>query len=109
MKHMNILKLSAVFAVLSLSALSTSQVALASPEIAKKNNCLACHTLDKRVIGPSIRDMAKKYKGDPGAVSRLVDRVRRGSVGVWGQTPMQAYPDLSQQDAEAVVRWMLDR
>ena len=51
----------------------------------------------------------QKNKGDPGAMSRLTDRVRSGSVGVWGTTPMQAYPDIPQKDVEAVIKWMLDR
>ena len=105
MKMLKPLLISACIAL----CMGSAQIALASPQIAKQYKCLECHVLDKKVIGPSIRDMAQKYKGDPGAMSRLVDRVRSGSVGVWGTTPMQAHPDMPQKDIEAVLKWMLDR
>ncbi len=88
--------------------LSANQVA-ANPQIAKANKCFECHSLDKRIIGPTIREITTKYQGQAGAESRLVEKVRKGSVGVWGTTPMQAYPDMPQKDIEAVVRWMLNR
>ena len=91
-----------------LGVLSVSP-AMASPQIAKANKCFECHSLDKRIIGPTIREIATKYQGQAGAESRLVEKVRKGSVGVWGTTPMQAYPDMPQKDIEAVVRWMLNR
>ena len=94
---------------LLICGISSSNSVLANPQTAKQYKCLECHVLDKKVIGPSIRDIAQKYKGDPGAMSRLVDRVRSGSVGAWGTTPMQGHPDMPQKDIEAVVKWMLDR
>lgn len=83
--------------------------AVANPQIAKANKCFECHSIDKRIIGPTIREIADKYKGQAGAESRLAEKVRKGSVGVWGTTPMQAYPDMSQKDIDAVVQWMLNR
>jgi cytochrome c len=91
-----------------LGVLSVSP-AMANPQIAKANKCFECHSIDKRIIGPTIREISDKYKDQAGAESRLADKVRKGSVGVWGTTPMQAYPDMPQKDIEAVVRWMLDR
>ncbi|MBS1174535.1 MAG: nirM [Burkholderiaceae bacterium] len=102
------LKTSVWTAVALFGILSANQ-AVANPQIAKANKCFECHSLDKRIIGPTIREIATKYQGQAGAESRLAEKVRKGSVGVWGTTPMQAYPDMPQKDIEAVVRWMLDR
>ncbi len=89
--------------------LMISAQASASPQIAKANKCFECHSIDKGIIGPSIRQIAAKYKDQVGAESRLAEKVRKGSVGTWGTTPMQAYPDMPQKDIDAVVQWMLDR
>ena len=105
---MKLLKPALMTALLTLG-IGSAHLAVASPQIAKQYKCLECHVLDKKVIGPSIRDIAQKYQGDPGAMSRLTDRVRNGSVGAWGTTPMQAHPDMPQKDIEAVIKWMLDR
>ena len=82
MKKLKTLMVSTVL----LCGIGASNSVLANPQLAKQYKCLECHVLDKKVIGPSIRDIAQKYKGDPGAMSRLVDRVRSGSVGAWGTT-----------------------
>ncbi len=95
-------------AVLGLG-LSVANSAIASPQLAKQYKCLECHVVDKKVIGPSLRDISKKYKGEPGAVTKLSDKVRSGSVGTWGTVPMQAYPDIPQKDLESIINWMLDR
>ena len=102
------LKTSVWTAAVVLGVLSANQ-AMANPQIAKANKCFECHSLDKRIIGPTIREIATKYQGQAGAESRLAEKVRKGSVGVWGTTPMQAYPDMPQKDIDAVVQWMLDR
>lgn len=94
-----------------LSALLTTTllagVAHANPQLAKANNCFACHSLDKKIIGPSFRDIAKKYAGQPGAETRMMDKTRRGSVGVWGSAPMQPMPDISDADLKALAKWIL--
>lgn len=98
-----------LLAGLAIGAAIHSPMALANPQIAKANKCFECHSLDKRIIGPSFRDIAQKYKNQPGATNYLADKVRKGSVGVWGSPPMQAYPDMPQQDINSVVKWILDR
>ena len=90
------------------TALLTS-VAHANPQIAKANNCFACHSLDKKIIGPSFREMAKKYAGQPGAENKMADRIRRGSVGVWGSTPMQPMPDVSDAELKTLSKWILSQ
>lgn len=67
-----------------------SAMAVDMPEVAKKNNCTACHAIDKKVVGPSFMDVAKKYKGDATAEAKLITKVSKGGAGVWGSMPMPA-------------------
>ncbi len=60
------------------------------PLLARENNCTACHTIDKKLVGPAWRDVARKYKGDPTAPARLLIKVSKGGDGVWGTMPMPA-------------------
>lgn len=84
-----------------------SNVAHANPQLAKANNCFTCHSLDKKIIGPSLRDIAKKYEGQPNADSKIMERIRRGSIGLWGSTPMQAMPDISDVNLKILAKWIL--
>lgn len=96
---------------LSLIAASTlTGLAHAGPtDIAKANKCFSCHSLDKKIIGPSYQDIAQKYAGQAGADIKLADRMRKGAVGVWGSAPMPAYPDISDADLKTVVKWVLSQ
>jgi cytochrome c len=77
-----------------------SAMATDMPDLAKKNGCAACHSIDKKVVGPAWMDVAKKYKGDAGAEARLIAKVSKGGGGVWGATPMPALdPSGKKQDA----------
>jgi cytochrome c len=67
-----------------------SAMAVDMPEVAKKNNCTACHAIDKKVVGPSFMDVAKKYKGDATAEAKLITKVSKGGAGAWGSMPMPA-------------------
>ena len=60
----------------------------AQDALAKKHNCLACHAVDKKLVGPSYQDVAKKYKGDKRAEEKLIGKVKAGGSGVWGTIPM---------------------
>jgi S-disulfanyl-L-cysteine oxidoreductase SoxD len=75
-------------------------------ELARKNNCMACHQLDKKLIGPSLLEIAGKYQGDAGAVARLADKVKNGGGGVWGAIPMPPNA-LREEELSALVRWIL--
>ncbi|MBI2306272.1 MAG: c-type cytochrome [Rhodocyclales bacterium] len=81
----------------------------ASEAIAKKARCVACHALDKKMVGPAYRDVATKYRGDSGAPARLAEKVRAGGSGVWGQVPMMPHPadKISDDDLKAVIGWVL--
>lgn len=71
------------------------------------SGCMACHAKDKKVLGPSFVDIAAKYKGQDGAVDKLVAKVQKGGGGVWGAVPMPPHPTLSGDDARAMVEWIL--
>ena len=73
----------------------------------KKDGCAACHAIDKKVIGPAYQDVAAKYKGDQGAAAKLVDKVKKGGVGVWGQIPMPPNTQTSDADIKSLVDWIL--
>lgn len=81
--------------------------AQASEELAKKHMCLTCHTLDKKLVGPSYHDVAAKYKGDKGAEAKLFDKVKKGGVGTWGQIPMPPNEKVPDADVKALVKWIL--
>ena len=73
----------------------------------QKNGCLACHALDKKVLGPSYREVAGKYAGDQNAAAMLEKKVKAGGVGVWGQVPMPPNPVVSDADLQAMVKYIL--
>lgn len=92
------------------AALAATAIALpvqASEELAKKNNCLACHAADKKLVGPSYKDIAAKYKSDKGAEAKLIDKVKKGGSGAWGAVPMPPNPSVSDADLKALVTWIL--
>ncbi len=76
--------------------------------LAQKSGCLACHSVDKKVLGPSYKDVAAKYKGDKGAEAKLVAKVKAGGSGVWGPMPMPANsPQVKDEDIKTIVQWVL--
>jgi cytochrome c len=80
---------------------------LASPELAAKKNCMACHATDKKIIGPAYKDVAAKYRGQANAPAALAQKVVKGSVGAWGAVPMPANPQVSDAEARQLVQWIL--
>lgn len=77
-------------------------------DLAKRKACLSCHGVDKKIVGPSFREVAQRYKGRPEAAALLVERLKRGSSGNWGPIPMPPNPDLPEADARTLVGWILD-
>ena len=75
--------------------------------LAQKNACLACHQVDKKVVGPAYKDVAKKYAGDKGAEAKLVKKVKEGGKGVWGEVPMPPNAQVKDDDIKAIVHWIL--
>ena len=91
----------------ALGALAAATPALASLELAQKNACTACHAVDKKLVGPAYKEVAAKYKGDAKAEAALFDKVKKGSVGVWGQVPMPPNAHVKDEDIKALVKWVL--
>jgi cytochrome c len=95
--------------VLGLGAFAAAAAlpATAQEELAKKHNCLACHSVDKKVVGPAYKEVAAKYRGDKTAEAKLVEKVKKGGVGVWGQVPMPPNGAVPDADIKALVKWIL--
>lgn len=91
----------------SAALLASAGNALASEALAKKYNCLACHAVDKKLIGPSYKDVAGKYKSDKGAEAKLIGKVKNGSSGTWGQVPMPPNASVPDADIKTLVKWVL--
>jgi cytochrome c len=81
----------------------------ASEALAKKHNCFACHQVAKKVVGPSYQEVAAKYASDKGAQAKLVEKVKKGGVGVWGQVPMPPNAGVPDADVQALVKWILSQ
>lgn len=75
--------------------------------IAKANNCLACHSIETKVVGPAWRDVGKKYTGDAEAKAKLLAKVKQGGKGVWGEVPMPPNPTISDADLQSMVGFIL--
>ena len=81
--------------------------AMADEALAKSKNCMACHAVDKKLVGPSYKDVAKKYGSDAKAVDMLATKIQKGGSGVWGAIPMPANPQVSEADAKKLAAWVL--
>jgi len=76
--------------------------------LAQKSGCLACHSVDKKVLGPAYKDVAAKYKGDKTAEAKLVAKVKAGGSGVWGPMPMPPMgAQVKEADITTIVQWVL--
>ena len=81
--------------------------AWADAQLANKKNCLACHQVDKKLVGPAYKDVAAKYAGDKDAADRLAQKIMKGGSGVWGPVPMPANPQVSEAEAKQLAAWVL--
>ncbi|HXZ48947.1 MAG TPA: c-type cytochrome [Usitatibacter sp.] len=97
----------ALFAALGLSALALPAAAADETALAQKSGCLACHSVDKKVVGPAYKDVAAKYRGDKGAEAKLVAKVEKGGSGVWGAVPMPPNTQVKPADVKTLVEWIL--
>ena len=92
--------------VLALSA-AAAFPAMADQALAQAKNCMACHAVEKKLVGPAYKDVAKKYAGQKDAVDKLAVKIRQGGSGVWGVVPMPANPQVSEADAKKLAAWVL--
>lgn len=89
------------------AAAVVSAPAFADEALAKKSNCLACHAIDTKLVGPAYKEVAAKYAGQKGAVDALTAKILKGSTGVWGAIPMPANTQVSDADAKKLAAWVL--
>lgn len=95
-----------IFTVAALAAF-TSAPAFANLDLAKKNNCMACHAVDKKMVGPAYNEVAKKYAAQKDAAATLAKSIKAGGAGKWGPVPMPAQATLSDGDALKLATWIL--
>jgi cytochrome c len=93
-------------AALALAGTAIALPAKADEALAKKHNCLACHQIDKKAVGPAYKDIAKKYKGQ-NVAAKLEAKVKKGGQGVWGPVPMPPNPAVPDADIKKLVDWIL--
>jgi len=79
----------------------------AGEDLLKKSGCTACHSNDKKVVGPAYVDVAAKYKGDAGAAAKLAEKVKKGGSGVWGPVPMPPNPAVKDDDLKTMITYIL--
>ncbi len=89
------------------SALLMVGTAQANADLAKSSGCLNCHTVDKKLVGPALKDIAAKYKGDPAAADKLAVKIQKGSQGVWGPIPMPPNAKVNDADAKTLAQFIL--
>lgn len=92
--------------LMAVSALMSTS-AFAQADLAKAKNCMACHAVGTKLVGPAYKDVAAKYAGQKGAEDKLVQKVMKGGSGVWGPVPMPANPQVSEAEARSLVKWVL--
>ncbi len=95
----------ALFALFA--AVSISAPALADQALATSKNCMACHAVDKKLVGPSFKDIAKKYAADKAAANTLAAKIIKGGSGAWGPVPMPANPQVSEAESKKLATWVL--
>lgn len=95
----------ALFALVA--AVSVTAPAFADQALATSKNCMACHAVDKKLVGPAFKDIATKYKGDKSAADKLAAKVIKGGSGVWGPVPMPANAQVNEAESKKLVAWIL--
>lgn len=97
----------ALHALALLGAVGVAPLAAASPQLAQQKTCVACHAVQRKLVGPSYKDVAAKYANQPGAADKLADKIVNGGAGVWGAVPMPANPRVSAAEAKQLAAWIL--
>ena len=100
-------KIFALSALVTLALPSLAADQATAMDIAKKNGCLACHALDKKLVGPAWNEVGKKYAGDPAAAEQLVVKVKKGTKGTWGAVPMPPNATVKDADIKVLVDFVL--
>lgn len=93
--------------ICSAALLLSAPAAFASPELARQKLCMGCHTVDKKQVGPSFKDIAARYAGQKDAVPRMAEKIVKGGSGAWGPVPMPANPKVTPEEARQLSSWIL--
>ena len=90
-------------------ALSAAAIApaMADQALAQSKNCMACHAVDKKLVGPAFKDVAAKYAGQKDAADKLAAKIVKGGSGVWGPIPMPANAQVNDAEAKKLATWVL--
>lgn len=86
---------------------SQAAMADAGMDLAKSKNCLACHAVSSKLVGPAYKDVAAKYAGQKDAEAKLVQKILKGGSGTWGAIPMPANPQVTEAEAHTLVKWVM--
>ena len=92
---------------IALFLMSAPAAAQSADALIKKHGCVACHSVDKALVGPAYKDVAKKYAGQKDIEKKLVEKVKKGGSGVWGAVPMPPNAAVPDADIQAMVKWIL--
>ncbi|RIX85097.1 c-type cytochrome [Acidovorax cavernicola] len=93
--------------LMAVLGLGLAAPAFADLALATSKNCMSCHAVERKVLGPSFKDIAAKYKDDKGAANTLATKIIKGGAGVWGPVPMPANNQVSEADAKKLAAWVL--
>ena len=91
------------------AAVTLAGAAQANEKLAQSSGCMTCHGVDKKIIGPSYKEIADKYRKDKGAEAGLIKKVKAGGKGVWGETPMPPNAHVKDEDIKTLVNWILSQ
>ena len=97
----------AIATFLAAACLALAGVAQANEKLAQASGCTACHSVDKKLIGPAYKDVAAKYRASKGAEADLIMKVKAGGKGVWGDIPMAPNAHVKDEDIKSIVQWIL--
>lgn len=95
-----------ILSVLALAVAASAPAFADTAALAKSKNCMACHAVDKKLVGPAYKDVAAKYAGDKAAVDKLAVKIMKGGAGVWGAIPMPAN-NVTDAEAKELAAWVL--
>lgn len=104
---MHLKTITLALAVMAASSGAHAFDAAAAKALASKSACLACHAVDRKMVGPSYKDVAAKHKGDAAAVDKVAARIKSGGAGVYGPVPMPAQPNLKPEELKLLASWIL--
>jgi cytochrome c len=97
----------AKLATSAIAAVALSAPAYADQALATSKNCMACHAIDKKLVGPSYKEVASKYAADKGAADKLAAKILKGGSGAWGAVPMPANTQVNEAEAKKLAAWVL--